>query len=312
MSIFRQKKILVIALGGNALIKRGQKGTFEEQVENLKKIAPTIAKLSKDYSIILTHGNGPQVGMLYLQQESIPDLPSMPLHACVAMTQSLIGYMIQQAFSSVESCLETVVVTTRVLVDKNDPAFKNPSKPIGPYYTEEEARKFEKNKGWKMVYVEGKGWRRVVPSPCPKKILELGVIKEALSVKRIVVAVGGGGIPVIEDENGYRGVDAVIDKDLASSLLASEIGAEKFIIVTNVDGVYLDYGKPTARLLDEICASEAIKLVEEGYFPPGSMGPKVEAAARFVTITGRTAVIGLLDDLENIVNSLSGTMIKKC
>ncbi|RLE60846.1 MAG: carbamate kinase [Thermoprotei archaeon] len=312
MSIFRQKKILVIALGGNALIKRGQRGTFEEQVENLKKIAPTIARLSKDYSIILTHGNGPQVGMLYLQQESISDLPSMPLHACVAMTQSLIGYMIQQAFSFVEKNLETVVITTRVLVDKNDPAFKNPSKPIGPYYTEKEARKFEKDKGWKMVYVEGKGWRRVVPSPRPQKILELGIIKETLSVERIVVAVGGGGIPVIEEKNGYRGVDAVIDKDLASSLLASEIGAEKFIIVTDVEGVYLDYGKPTARLLDGICASDAIKLVEEGYFPPGSMGPKVEAAARFVMITGRTAVIGLLDNLESVVNSLSGTIIKKC
>lgn len=312
MSNSGQKKVLVIALGGNALVKKGQKGTFREQVGNLKEIAPTIVRLSRDYSIVLTHGNGPQVGTLYLQQESTPSLPPYPLHACVAMTQSLIGYMIQQAISSVEPSMETVVVTTRVLVDRDDPAFKNPNKPIGPYYSEGEARFLEKNRGWKMTYVKGRGWRRVVPSPYPKKILELRVIKEVLGLNRIVVAVGGGGIPVVEDKNGYRGVDAVIDKDLASSLLASEIGAEKFIIVTDVEGVYMDYGKPKARLLDKICVSEAIKLVEEGYFPPGSMGPKVEAAARFVMSTGKTAVIGLLDDLENVVNVLSGTVFTEC
>lgn len=305
-------KILVIALGGNALIRKGQKGTFKEQLENIKRLSPILVRLARSYKVVITHGNGPQVGLLYLQQELAPDLPKMPLHACVAMSQGLIGYIIQQAVSSLDTGIEVTALLTRVVVDPNDPAFNNPTKPIGPYYNEREAKRLSVEKGWKMAYIPGKGWRRVVPSPKPLKILEFDSIMEAVRLEKLVIAVGGGGIPVVETRRGYVGVDAVVDKDLASSLLASELNASKFIIATDVEGVYLDYGKPTARLLREICARKALKLVAQGYFPPGSMGPKVEAAAKFAMKTGRTATIGLLESLERLVDGSSGTVIKNC
>ncbi len=304
---------ILVALGGNALVRKGHTGTYSEQLGNLARIAPTLAALARRHRLILTHGNGPQVGLLYLQQEHTPPgLPRLPLHACVAMTQSLIGYMIQQAASAADPGLETAVITTRVLVDPSDPAFTKPTKPIGPYYTRQEAARLAREKGWKMVHIPGKGWRRAVPSPKPLKVLEAPLISATARPGRLTVALGGGGIPVVRDTEGYRGVDAVVDKDLASSLLATTLGVATLVIATDVPGVYMDYGTPQARLLDELCAHEALKLAQQGYFPPGSMGPKVEAAARYALATGNTAVIGHLDHLADLVSMRRGTLIKPC
>ncbi|QOJ78432.1 carbamate kinase [Infirmifilum lucidum] len=305
------KKILVIALGGNALIRRGQTGTFEEQVENVRHIAPSIARLTSEYRIVLTHGNGPQVGNLYLQQECAREIPAMPLHACVAMTQSLIGYMIQTAFSLCCPGIRVNVIPTRVLVDPDDPAFSNPSKPIGPYYPESNVENLAK-KGWRLVYVQSRGWRRVVPSPKPRGIVELEQIKASVENSEITVAVGGGGIPVVDRGRGLEGVDAVVDKDLASSLLAVLLDADLFVILTDVEGVYREYGFPNQVLIRELCCKEAKRLLEAGYFPQGSMGPKVEAAVFFAEKTGRRALIGSLDRLEEVIKGESGTVVRRC
>ncbi|ABL77582.1 carbamate kinase [Thermofilum pendens] len=305
------KDLVVLALGGNALLRTGERGTFEEQVRNLQRVSGHIARLASRYKLVITHGNGPQVGNLYLQQEAFKEVPGMPLHACVAMTQSLIGYMVQQAVSSVDPSLKVAVLTTRVEVDAEDPAFKSPSKPIGPYYQESEVPRLLE-KGWTLVNVPGKGWRRVVPSPRPKRIVELEVVKRLAGEVDIVVAVGGGGIPVVRSGKGYEGVDAVIDKDLASSLLAQELNAEKFVILTDVEGVYLDYGTPSQRLVEELCAREALELVNKGVFPRGSMGPKVEAAALYAAKTGKVAVIAHLDRMLEAVEGGSGTRVLPC
>lgn len=302
-------KVLIFALGGNALIRKGQRGTFSEQVENLTRIAPMIEVVTEEYRVVLTHGNGPQVGNLYLQQESTVEVPPMPLHACVAMTQSLIGYMIQTAFSSCCPDLRVNVVPTRVIVDAGDPAFLSPSKPIGPFYDESRVEELKK-RGWSMVKVPGKGWRRVVPSPKPREIVELEQIKVSIERFEVTVAAGGGGIPVVREGKFIKGVDAVIDKDLASSLLAVSLDAESFIILTDVDGVYLDFGLESQRIIREFRLDEAEELLKKGYFPAGSMAPKVEAAVEFVRKTGREAVIGNLDRLEEIIRGESGTVIR--
>lgn len=304
------KELIVIALGGNALIRAGQKGTFEEQLFNLSKIASHIAYLAKKYSLIITHGNGPQIGNLYLQQEATPDVPPMPLHACGAMTQSLIGYMLQQVLSTADPGLNIAVITTRV-EDPDDPAFKSPPKPIGSFYPENKLEEL-KSRGWDLVYVPNRGWRRVAPSPLPQKILELDVIRTLVGNIDIIVAVGGGGIPVKRGDKGYVGVDAVIDKDLASSLLATELNASKFVILTDVEGVYLDHGKPTQRLLPEICAGEALQMVRNGVFPGSSMGPKVEAAALYTEKTRRVSAIAHLDNILEAVELKSGTRVVPC
>jgi len=307
-----RKRPIVIALGGNALIRRGEKGTFEEQLGNLKRIAQSLASLTVDYSVVLTHGNGPQVGALCIQQEMCKgEVPPQPLHVCVAMTQAQIGYMIQQALNSVDPSLKVSVVITRVLVSPDDPAFKRPTKPIGPYYTLEKAKRLEEEKGWVFVEVPGRGYRRVVPSPKPLRIVDLDIIRYMLDHCDVVVAGGGGGIPVVFRDGVYEGVDAVIDKDATSSLLAEELGAEKLVIVTDVEGVYLNYGSPEQVLLREVSVEDMKRYMSEGHFPPGSMGPKVEAAVRFVERTGKTALIGLLERLEEVVEG-RGTVIKPC
>ncbi len=307
-----KKRLIVIALGGNALIKRGEEGTYEEQLGNLRRIAHFLIRLAKEYKVILTHGNGPQVGALCIQQEMCKsEVPAQPLHVCVAMTQAQIGYMIQQALNSVNPDLRVSVVITRVLVSPEDPAFRRPTKPIGPYYTLERAKRLEKERGWFFVEVPGRGYRRVVPSPKPLRIIDLDVIKHMLDCCDVVVAGGGGGIPVVVRGGVYEGVDAVIDKDATSSLLAEELGAEKLVIVTDVEGVYLNYGSPEQVLLREVSVKDMKRYMSEGHFPPGSMGPKVEAAVRFVERTGKTAVIGLLERLEEVVEG-RGTVIKPC
>uniref|UniRef100_A0A7C4FCY1 Carbamate kinase n=1 Tax=Thermofilum pendens TaxID=2269 RepID=A0A7C4FCY1_THEPE len=302
--------MLVLALGGNALLRKGERGTFEEQLSNMLRVAPSLLELSKRYHLVITHGNGPQVGNLYLQQESTSEVPPMPLHACVSMTQSLIGYLIQLAVNSVDRNAGVAVVPTRVLVDPDDPAFRNPTKPIGPYYPES-LRDTLLAKGWNLVYVAGRGYRRVVPSPRPRRIVDIGVVKELLGRVDMVVAAGGGGIPVVERGGQLEGVDAVIDKDLASSLLARELGADLLVILTDVEGVYLNYGRPGARLLTRLCASEAERLLSEGHFPPGSMGPKVEACVEFARSGGRAA-IGSLERALEVVEGVSGTLVENC
>lgn len=305
-----KKPVLVLALGGNALLRKGERGTFEEQLSNLLRVAPSLLELSREYQLVVTHGNGPQVGNLYLQQESTSEVPPMPLHACVAMTQSLIGYLIQLAVNSVDPGARVAVVPTRVLVDPEDPAFRGPTKPIGPYYPEH-LREALAARGWELVHVPGRGYRRVVPSPRPKRIVDIDVIRELLGRVDLVVAAGGGGIPVVERGGRLEGVDAVIDKDLASSLLARELGADILVVLTDVEGVYLNYGRPDARLLTRLCASEAERLLSEGHFPPGSMGPKVEACVEFVRSGGRAA-IGSLERALEVVRGVSGTLLENC
>ena len=307
----REKELVVLALGGNALIRRGQKGAFKDQLANLKRIAPDIARLARKYTLLITHGNGPQVGALSLQQEVARDqVPPQPLHVCVAMTQAQIGYMIQLAISDADPSLTVAVVLTRVLVDLHDPAFEKPSKPIGPYYDREEAELLEKEMGWVFARIPGRGYRRVVPSPRPLEVIDIRAIESALEACDVVVAGGGGGIPVTLKGKGLVGVDAVIDKDLTSSLLARTLRATKFVILTDVDAVYINYGTPNAQPLRRVTPSVLRKYLKEGHFPPGSMGPKVEAVIEFVEATGKAAAIGHLDEMHAVVEGEKGTLIR--
>jgi carbamate kinase len=307
--------LLTIALGGNALLQYGQKGTFEEQLANARVTAKQIVEfIKRGYKVVITHGNGPQVGAILLQQEAgSSQVPAMPLHACGAMSQGLIGYMIQQSLinelrkAGIDMPVATVV--TQVLVDRNDRAFRNPTKFIGPWYSEEEAK--EKDKlGWVMKYDVGKGWRRVVPSPDPIKQVEIEAIRRMVDSGIIVIASGGGGIPVVDEEE-LEGVDAVIDKDLAGERLASSLGAEIFMILTDVEKVAINFKKENQRFLDVLTLEEARKYYEEGHFPPGSMGPKVLAAIRFVERTGKTAIITSLDKAIDALDGKTGTRIVK-
>lgn len=306
-------KVITIALGGNALLQYGQKGSFEEQLANARVTAKQIVELIKrGYKVVVTHGNGPQVGAILLQQEAgASQVPPMPLHACGAMSQGLIGYMIQQSLinelkrAGIDMPVATVV--TQVLVDRRDQAFRNPTKFIGPWYSEEEAE--EKSRlGWVMKYDVGKGWRRVVPSPDPIKQVEIEAIRRMVEAGIVVIASGGGGIPVVDDGE-LEGIDAVIDKDLAGERLASSLGSDVFMILTDVEKVALNFKKENQMFLDVISLEEAKKYYEEGHFPPGNMGPKVLAAIRFVERTGRMAIITSLDKAVEALDGKTGTRI---
>lgn len=305
-----QKPLLLIALGGNALIQKGQRGTAEEQFANLKVPMRQIARLSRDYRIVLTHGNGPQAGNLLLQQESCREVPNMPLEIIVAMTQGQIGYMLE---SSLDRALMEIDVTSEqmfislisyVVVDEKDPAFQNPTKPIGPFYTEEQARSLPHT----MVKTD-RGFRRVVASPQPIEIVEHREIKKLIEMGFIVICCGGGGIPVIRRERRFRGVDAVIDKDLASAVLAGGITADAFIIASDVPGVSIDWGAPQQRLLRHVPLSDMERYAAEGHFPAGSMGPKVQAILQFHRTTRKRGIICHLEDIERAVAGKAGTEI---
>ncbi len=294
---------IVIALGGNAILQKGEKGTEEEQRKNVMKSCRQIAKLINDHEIVIAHGNGPQVGNLFIQQQRAErELPPMPLHLCDAMTQGQIGYWIQQSLRDL-SKKEVVTVITQVLVDKEDPAFKNPTKPVGPFYEEKQSKD--------MVYDAGRGYRKVVPSPKPIKIIELESIKELIDSGTIVIACGGGGIPVIEENGKLKGVEAVIDKDRASQVLANEIEAEVLIILTSVSNVYLNYQKPNQKVLYNLTTEEAKKYLEEGHFAEGSMKPKIEAAVEFIENGGKKAIITSLDKIVEALEGEAGTIITK-
>ena len=306
--------LLVIALGGNALIGEGEKGFADEQRKNLRRAIRQISKLVKDHKIVITHGNGPQVGNIYLQQEIAANtVPPMPLDVCGAMSQGMIGYFIQQELKShlekigIEK--EVATLLTQVLVDESDAAFQKPSKPIGPFYRENEAKKLQVEKGWIMKFQTNKGWRRVVPSPTPKRIIEISSIKNLVNNGVIVVCTGGGGIPVIKRNNRLFGVEAVIDKDLASALLAIELNADRLIILTDVEGAALYYGSDKQTFLKRLRVSEARKFYNEGHFPPGSMGPKILACIEYVEKTKNPAIIAHLEKLEDSIEGRSGTWI---
>ena len=314
------RKRVVIALGGNAILQRGQKGSYDEQMENVRKTAKQIVDiaLDNDYEIVITHGNGPQVGALLLHMDAgqqLYGIPAQPMDVAGAMTQGQIGYMIQQAITNelkrrgIYKPVATVV--TQVLVDKNDPAFQNPSKPVGPFYDEETARKLAKEKGWVVIEDAGRGWRRVVPSPDPKDIIEKDIIKDLVEKGFIVIASGGGGIPVIEENGQLKGVEAVIDKDLAGEKLAEVVNANIFMILTDVNGAAINYGKPNEEWLHKVTVEELKKYYEEGHFKKGSMGPKVLAAMRFIEWGGERAVIAALDKAVDALEGKTGTQVVK-
>ena len=307
---------IVIALGGNALLQKGERGTAKEQFKNAMRTAEKIADLVEiGYDIVLTHGNGPQVGALLIQNDCAKDtVPAMPLDVLNAETQGQIGYFIQNSLKNVllERGIDRKVATivTQVVVRENDPAFKNPSKFVGPYYKEEEAKKLMEEKGWMMKPDPRGGWRRVVPSPEPIDIVEKDVVLSMLEQGIIPITVGGGGIPVVKRGNKYYGVEAVIDKDLASALVAKLVKADMFIILTDVEHVMLNYGTENETPLKKVSVEELKKYYEEGHFPPGSMGPKVRAMIKFLNDGGKVGVIAHLNKLLEAVELKSGTIIK--
>lgn len=302
-----KKKTLLVALGGNALIRKGQKGTIEQQFRNLKVPIRQIAALSRDYRIIITHGNGPQVGNLLLQQECCRTTPKLPLEILVAQTEGQIGYMIESSLDEQLMALgldfrPLVSLITYVVVDKNDPGFKNPTKPIGPGFTEEEAARLDY-----PTVKTARGYRRVVASPQPVTIIEKREIKKLIDMDFIVICCGGGGIPVIRKGRAFTGVDAVIDKDLASVRLAEEVGVDLFLIATDVEGVMLNHGRKDQVLLRTLDRAGALAYQEQGSFAAGSMGPKVAAAVRFVQTPGKRAVIASIEQIEKAVRGEAGT-----
>ena len=307
---------IVVALGGNALQRKGAPATAEAQLAVVSETVEYIAEMScRDYELAIVHGNGPQVGNIVLASEAASDVvPVMPFDVCGAMSQGYIGYHIQQAlrYSLEKRCRHVPVVTiiTQVVVDKDDPAFKNPTKPIGPFYTQEEAEAIAREKGYDVVEDSGRGWRRVVASPMPKRIVEFSCLKELWDTT-IVITAGGGGIPVIENEDGsLSGIAAVIDKDLAAAKLADNIGADILMILTEVEKVSLNFNKPNQSDLGEITVAEAEKYIEEGHFAPGSMLPKIQAAVNYVKSNpGKKAIITSLFKSIDALEGKTGTVI---
>jgi len=302
------KKTILVALGGNALIRKGQKGTIEEQFANLQVPMQQIARLSVDHRIIITHGNGPQVGNLLLQQECCDTVPKLPLEILVAQTQGQIGYMIESTLDSelMELGLRKHLVSllSYVVVDRDDPAFANPTKPIGPVYVKERvsALPFPTGK-------TAKGYRRLVASPRPVAIVEKQEISRLIDLDFIVICCGGGGIPVIRQGRKFHGVNAVVDKDLASAKLAGELKVDLFLMATDVGGAYLHYGEAGQQLLQRLTALQAGRYLAAGHFGSGSMGPKVEAALEFIKSGGPKAVITSLSTIAEAVTGAAGTVI---
>jgi len=310
------RKVAVVAIGGNSLIKDKDHQTVPDQYAAAAETCHHIAgMIQQGWDVVITHGNGPQVGFILRRSElSRHELHEVPLDSCGADTQGAIGYMLQKALYNefrrrgMEKCAATVV--TQVLVDRNDPAFRNPTKPIGSFMSEEVARERARTEGWVVREDAGRGWRRVVASPIPRRIIELEAIRSLIERGFTVVAVGGGGIPVIEDENGdLVGVEAVIDKDYASSLLARNIQADLFLISTAVEKVALNYGRPNQRWLERMTLSEARQYEQESHFPAGSMGPKIRAIIEYLEAGGKQAIITNPENLERALRGETGTHI---
>jgi len=306
---------MLLAIGGNSLIRAGEKGTVAEQSANTRRTAAEIVGLIRaGYGIVLTHGNGPQVGAALLRSErGASQVPGHPLDVCDACTQGEIGYLLQQSLDTELGLaglhVPVVTVLTQSVVSLQDPAMKQPSKPIGPFYSYADAQDRKRLFGWEIVEDAARGYRRVVPSPDPTEIVELEVIRDLVEKGVLVIACGGGGIPVARVQRTLKGVEAVIDKDRASALLASRLGVDLFVISTDTDYVYLDYKKPTQRPLREVSAAELEQYSKAGHFPPGNMGPKVESVLRFLREGGKRAIITSAENLCKAVDGLAGTHI---
>lgn len=309
------KDTIVVALGGNAILQPGQKGTHQEQIKNVHKTCLQIAAMIEEgHRVVITHGNGPQVGNILIQNGAGSDkVPAMPLDICGAESQGLIGYMMQQQLTNIlrEKNINIPVVTlvTQMVVDKNDPAFLKPTKPVGPFYSKEyaEAAMKEKNEHW--IEDAGRGWRKVVPSPNPIRIVEIETILSLINSGYVVIANGGGGIPVIEEDGKYKGVEAVIDKDFGGERLAYNVKADTFMILTDVPWVYINYKKPDEKALSVVTLKEVERYQSEGHFKAGSMGPKVEACRRFIANGGKNAIITSLNTAVGALKGNAGTRI---
>ena len=308
---------IVVALGGNAL-QNGKEARADQQEkvakETIRKLIPLI---KQGHELVIVHGNGPQVGNIVLHEEAIDTetTPTMPLHACVGMTQGMIGYWLQKALTEEMAreniAKDAVTIVTQIEVSSEDPAFHNPTKPIGPFYSEAEAAEVAREKGYEMREDAGRGWRHVVPSPKPIEILEVPTIKKLLAQDTVVIAAGGGGIPVRNNGDGtFTGIDAIIDKDFAAELLAREIGADTLVILTAVDNAMINYGTENQQKLCHISIAEAEQYISEGQFAPGSMLPKVEASVNFAKHGGR-AIITSLENAENAISQGLGTIISQ-
>lgn len=298
----------VLAFGGNALVSEGESGTFEEQLANAAAMAELVADLvHRGDRVLVTHGNGPQVGNLAIQQEEGADVtPAQPLFALGAMTQGQIGQLLELAVRNHRpaSAVPALALVTHVLVDPSDHAFEEPTKPIGPVFEEADARRLADERGWQLVEDSGRGWRRVVPSPEPLDIVEDGAVRALVDAGTLVIAAGGGGIPVVRRDDGrLEGVDAVIDKDLVAERLAATVRADALVLITDEDEVALDFGTPRQRPVHEMSIDEAEAHLAEGQFPPGSMGPKVTAAVRFLRNGGEVAII---TSAEHVLAALDG------
>jgi carbamate kinase len=312
-------KLAVVAFGGNALLRPEDRGTQEEQIARAKQAARWLAEIVRyGYKLIVVHGNGPQVGNILVQaEEASTKIPPQTLDVCVAQTEGSIGFMLQQAIRNRLESIglggsagEVATILTEVEVDVNDPAFKRPTKPIGPFFTRYRAEALERDLGWTMKEDSGRGWRHVVPSPRPLRILNLNTIAHMLDTAAVVVAAGGGGIPVVKGRDGqWRGIEAVIDKDYASARLAGDLKASLFVILTGVPKVAIDFGKPTQRYLDRMTVAEAEKHMADGQFPPGSMGPKIDSALQFVKATHQQVLITDVEVLREALEGKDGTLI---
>jgi carbamate kinase len=309
---------LVVALGGNAIQGSGERGTAAEQFANVRQAMASIAELAdRGYRVVLTHGNGPQVGTIMLQQasaEASEGIPAMPMDIAGAMSQGQLGYMMQQCLQNELRARgrpwPVATVVTQVLVDPNDPAFSKPTKPVGPFYTAEKAEQL-RAKGYTVIEDSGRGYRRVVPSPMPMAIAEIYAIRTLINSGTLVICAGGGGVPVVRDEKGdLHGVEAVIDKDLGASLLAQKLDADRLLILTDVEKVSINYRKPNQQDLSRLTLEEARQYVSEGQFASGSMGPKVRAALSFVETGGKQAIITHLHSALRAVAGETGTSIE--
>ena len=311
-----RRPVAVIAFGGNALLRPQDHGTQEEQFTLTWKATRWLVEIiHRGFELVIVHGNGPQVGNIMIQvEEAVTKIPPQSLELCVAQTEGSMGFMLQNQLrnrlNEEQLTKEVVTVLTEVEVSRDDAAFENPSKPVGPYFTAYRANLLMQEQGWQMVEDAGRGWRKVVPSPQPKRILDVGVIKRLIEGGAVVVAAGGGGIPVYQDVGGYfNGVEAVIDKDYTTSLLAQELDADLFIVLTQVAQVAENFGRPNQRWLSEISVAKAKEMLEHNQFPPGSMGPKIRAAITFVEKTGKEVLITDAEHLKDALARTSGTYI---
>ncbi len=309
-------KVAVIAFGGNALLRAEDRGTQEEQIARARQAARWLAEIVQHgYRLVIVHGNGPQVGNILIQaEEASTKIPPQSLDVAVAQTEGSIGFILQQAMrnrlEALELPAEVATILTEVEVDPNDVAFKRPTKPIGPFFTRYRAEALSRDFGWVVKEDSGRGWRKVVPSPRPKHIINLASIRALLREASVVIAAGGGGVPVVYGrDREWRGIEAVIDKDHASSLLASELKTELYIVLTAVPQVAIDFGKPSARWLSKMTVAEAREHLAAGQFPPGSMGPKIEASIDFVERSGHEVLICSVENLREALDSEGGTRI---